>query len=48
MGKPTGFMEFERELPADRDPVERVRDFGEFHRHLSDERVRDQGARCMD
>ena len=48
MGKPTGFMEFERELPADRDPVERLRDFDEFHRHLSDERVRDQGARCMD
>ena len=48
MGKPTGFMEFERELPADRDPVERLRDFDEFHLHLGDERLRDQGARCMD
>ena len=48
MGKATGFMEFERELPAERDPRERIRDFDEFHRHLSDERMRHQGARCMD
>ena len=48
MGKPTGFMEYERELPADRSPEERVRDWREFHLHLPDEKLRDQGARCMD
>ncbi len=48
MGKPTGFMEFERELPEDRDPLERLKDFDEFHLHLSDETLRDQGGRCMD
>ena len=47
MGKPTGFMEFERELPEDRDPLERLKDFDEFHLHLSDETLRDQGGRCM-
>lgn len=48
MGKPTGFMEYQRELPADRPPEERVRDWREFHLHLPDEKLRDQGARCMD
>ena len=48
MGKPTGFMEFERELPADRSPLERVKDWQEFHEHFSDAKLRQQGARCMD
>ena len=48
MGKPTGFIEFARELPQDRDPLERVADWDEFHEHFPDERLRDQGARCMD
>ena len=48
MGKPTGFMETERELPEDRDPIERLKDYDEFHLHLSDEKLRDQGSRCMD
>ncbi|MFZ2276202.1 MAG: glutamate synthase subunit beta [Prosthecobacter sp.] len=48
MGKPTGFIEFERELPADRDPLERVKDWKEFHLHLPEERLKNQGARCMD
>ena len=48
MGKPTGFMEFQRELPPDRSPVERVNDWGEFHKHLSVETLQDQGGRCMD
>ena len=41
-------MEFKRELPRDRDPVERLKDFDEFHLHLSEETLRDQGGRCMD
>jgi glutamate synthase (NADPH) small chain len=48
MGKPTGFFEFERELPADRDPVTRIGDWKEIHNHHSEEKLRTQGARCMD
>lgn len=48
MGKPTGFMEYKRELPPDRAPAERVRDWNEFHTHLTEEQHRIQGARCMD
>lgn len=48
MGKPTGFIEYQRELPHDRDPKQRVKDWGEFHEHLPDDRLRQQGARCMD
>ncbi len=48
MGKPTGFMEYERELPADRSPVERVNDWKEFHQHFSDSKLQEQGGRCMD
>jgi len=48
MGKPTGFMEFERELAADRDPRERVKDWKEFHLHFPEEKLQEQGARCMD
>ena len=48
MGKATGFMEYERELPADRDPRERVRDWEEFHLHFPEEKLQIQGARCMD
>ena len=33
MGKPTGFMEFKRELPLVRAPRERVHDWQEFHAH---------------
>lgn len=48
MGKPTGFMEYERELPADRSPQERVNDWQEFHLHFPEEKLKTQGARCMD
>src|SRR5204862_2557203 len=48
MGKPTGFIEYLRELPADRAPLERIRDWGEFHLHLPEDKLRTQGARCMD
>jgi glutamate synthase (NADPH/NADH) small chain len=48
MGKPTGFIEFERELPSDRDPLERVKDWKEIHLHLPEDRLKKQGARCMD
>jgi glutamate synthase (NADPH/NADH) small chain len=48
MGKPTGFTEFSRRLPLDRDPALRVLDWNEFHEHLSPGELREQGARCMD
>ena len=47
MGKPTGFLEFSRELPADRQPSERVSDWLEFHDHMPEDKLRAQGARCM-
>lgn len=48
MGKPTGFMEFQRELPSDRSPLERVNDWNEFHEHFSVSKLQEQGGRCMD
>ncbi|MFA6285741.1 MAG: glutamate synthase subunit beta [Opitutaceae bacterium] len=48
MGKPTGFLEYLREIPADRPPLERVRDYQEFHLHMEEKKLRNQGARCMD
>ena len=48
MGKPTGFIEYLRELPVDRAPLERIGDWNEFHPHLEEKRLRHQGACCMD
>ena len=47
MGKPTGFLEFNRENNIDIPARERVTNFKEFHRPLSEEKRREQGARCM-
>lgn len=48
MGKPTGFLEYERvQNPCD-DPKERIRHFREFHPPLEEDQRRCQGARCMD
>ncbi|GHU44125.1 glutamate synthase subunit beta [Betaproteobacteria bacterium] len=48
MGKPTGFLEFERQEEA-YDPVaERLQHYREFIHTLSDEAATTQGARCMD
>jgi glutamate synthase (NADPH/NADH) small chain len=48
MGKPTGFMEYKREVPSDRAPLERIKDWDEFHLHMPEADLRTQGARCMD
>jgi glutamate synthase (NADPH/NADH) small chain len=48
MGKPTGFLEFPRELPLADPPAERIRHWREFHAHADDVQLRKQGARCMD
>jgi len=48
MGKPTGFLEISRELPVDTAPRERLKHWLEFHEHLPEDKLRAQGARCMD
>src|SRR3954464_4420803 len=48
MGKPTGFLEFLRELPKDRSATERISDWKEFHLHMPEPDLKKQGARCMD
>ena len=47
MGKPTGFMEYERQTSEAAAPKERIKNFNEFHTPLSMEEQRKQGARCM-
>ena len=47
MGKPTGFMEYERNLPKDRAPEERIKDWDEFHTSYDLAHLQCQGARCM-
>ena len=47
MGKPTGFLEYQRELSGDRAPLERLGDWKEFHGRLPEDHLRQQGGRCM-
>jgi glutamate synthase (NADPH/NADH) small chain len=48
MGKPTGFLEYLRELPVDRAAAERIKDWNEFHYHMEQKTLQQQAARCMD
>lgn len=48
MGKPRGFMEFSRELPPELAPLQRIRNWDEFHLPFDEPKLRAQGARCMD
>ena len=48
MGKPTGFLDYERENSKAVSPKERIKNFNEFHTPLSKEKQQLQGARCMD
>ena len=48
MGKPTGFLEYQRLSEASIAPAERVKNYQEFVLHLSDTEAKQQGARCMD
>ena len=47
MGKPTGFLEYERMTSEAVEPKERIKNFNEFHTPLSKEQQQKQGARCM-
>ena len=48
MGKPTGFLEYQRLSEASIPPAERVKNYQEFILHLNDTEAKQQGARCMD
>ena len=48
MGKVTGFLEIEREQPVRRNVEERVQDWFEIYQPFSEEKQREQSARCMD
>jgi glutamate synthase (NADPH/NADH) small chain len=48
MGKITGFLEFNRETPDRRPPADRINDWFEIYNPFPDEKVKTQGARCMD
>ncbi len=48
MGKPTGFLEFDRDLPKKRDPKKRIEDYQEMYLEFGDEATKKQAARCMD
>ena len=48
MGKPTGFIDYLRELPLDRPALKRIQDWNEFHLHMEEGKLREQAARCMD
>lgn len=48
MGKPTGFLEYNRELPKYKDPKERIHEYKEFYLEFPEEKTKTQAARCMD
>ena len=48
MGKPTGFMEYKRENNLEIKPLERIKNFNEFHVPMSEEERSVQASRCMD
>ncbi len=48
MGKPTGFMEYTRELPQRREVGERTKDWNEVYIEFPAKKVQTQSARCMD
>ncbi|MEG6615952.1 glutamate synthase subunit beta [Peptococcaceae bacterium 1198_IL3148] len=48
MGKPSGFLEYNREVAVNRQPKERVNDWQELYNHLPEEKIMTQAARCME
>lgn len=47
MGKPTGFLEYSREDNKAAMPLERIKNFNEFHTQINARERREQAARCM-
>ncbi|MEE2640841.1 MAG: glutamate synthase subunit beta [Planctomycetota bacterium] len=48
MGKPTGFKEFDRSTPRERNASLRILDWSEFSHPMPVDELKKQGARCMD
>lgn len=48
MGKPSGFLEYNRELPNKRDPKDRINDYKELYIEFPEDKTNHQAARCMD
>ena len=48
MGKTTGFLEFKRQNESYIEPEKRIENYNEFTVPLKKEKLKDQGARCMD
>ncbi|MCR4830909.1 MAG: glutamate synthase subunit beta [Pseudobutyrivibrio sp.] len=48
MGKPTGFLEYERKEASAVSPLQRIKNFNEFHTPLPKEEQQKQAARCME
>lgn len=48
MGKPTGFLDYDRKDNAAAEPLERIKNYNEFHTVMSDRDRKEQAARCMD
>lgn len=48
MGKTTGFLEFKRQNESYIEPEKRIENYNEFTIPLKEEKLKDQGARCMD
>ena len=47
MGKTGGFLEYERHVNEAVKPLERIKNYNEFHDELNEAARREQGARCM-
>ncbi len=47
MGQPDGFLKYDRKLPEYEKPAERIKHYTEFYKPMSEEKTREQAARCM-
>ncbi|MEQ8808237.1 MAG: glutamate synthase subunit beta, partial [Imperialibacter sp.] len=47
MGKVTGFLEYNRELPTAKPPKQRINEYKEIYDEFADEKTEEQAARCM-
>lgn len=48
MGKPTGFLEYDKEVPKQKAPEERIKDYTEFYLDFSTRKTEVQSSRCME
>ena len=47
MGKPTGFMDYNRVSNISIAPLDRIKNFNEFHKRISEDDRKQQASRCM-